>query len=185
MTTVRNAEIGDAGRILEIYRPFVEKTAITFEYTVPTLNEFRERMENTMARYPYLAIERDGRILGYAYAGAFHPRAAYSWCAELSIYLDREHRGQGLGRILYTALEERLKAMGILNLYACIAVPDEDDEYLDHNSIDFHSHLGFRQVGFFTKCGYKFDRWYNMVWMEKIIGKHSGDATSITPYRYN
>ena len=78
---IRDAVPQDAGALLEIYRWYVERTAITYEYDVPTEAEFRQRIENTLQRYPYLVAERDGRILGYAYAGAFHPRAAYAWCA--------------------------------------------------------------------------------------------------------
>ena len=78
---IRDAVPQDAGALLEIYRWYVERTAITYEYDVPTEAEFRQRIESTLLRYPYLVAERDGRILGYAYAGAFHPRAAYAWCA--------------------------------------------------------------------------------------------------------
>ena len=65
-----------------------------------------------------------------------------------------------------------MKEMGILNLYACIAYPEEEDEYLTKNSVRFHEHLGFKEAGRFHKCGYKFNRWYDMVWMEKLIGEH-------------
>lgn len=175
MITVRDAEPADAQRILTIYDYYVKNTAITFEYDTPTIDEFRERMRRTMRRYPYLVAERDGAVLGYAYAGAFVGRAAYDWSCELSIYLDHTAQKQGLGRALYAALEARLRAMGILNLYACIGYPRADDEYLTTNSADFHAHLGFVKVGEFHQCGYKFGRWYDMIWMEKIIGAH-GDA---------
>ncbi len=78
----------------------------------------------------------------------------------------------GIGKMLYTELERRLKEQNILNVYACIAYPERDDEYLDKNSAQFHKHLGYRRVGTLRKCGYKFGRWYNMVWYEKFIGKH-------------
>ena len=179
---VRRATLDDAPRLLEIYAYYVERTAITFEYEVPTLAEFRCRMQHTMQRYPYLVIERDGVVQGYAYAGAFVGRAAYDWSCELTIYLDANARGGGLGRRLYTALEEALGAMGIRNLYACIGYPDRDDEYLTQNSARFHAHLGFEQVGLFHNCGFKFDRWYHMIWMEKIIGDHPSPCPAITPY---
>ncbi|MBR1918270.1 MAG: GNAT family N-acetyltransferase [Spirochaetales bacterium] len=185
MTRIRNAVLEDAQRILEIYSYYIEKTAITFECSVPSTAEFRDRMREKMQRYPYIVIEKDERIAGYAYAGPFYPRAAYDWSCELSVYLDKDMTGRGLGRELYTHMEEKLKAMGILNLYACIAVPDEDDEYLTHNSVLFHKHLGFSEAGFFGKCGYKFGRWYNMVWMEKIIGEHGSNQLPILPYAYN
>ena len=129
-------------------------------------------MPNTMKRFPYLVVEKDGVIQGYTYAGPFVGRAAYGWSCELTIYLDHTALKCGLGRKLYEELEARLGRMGILNLYACIGYPDTEDEYLNRNSAEFHAHLGFSTVGEFHKCGYKFGRWYNMIWMEKIIGQH-------------
>ncbi len=169
---IRDASIQDASRLLKIYQYYVEHTAITFEYDVPTLEEFEERMKKTMEKYPYIVIEKEGTIWGYAYAGAFVGRAAYDWSCELTVYLDHEAKKCGYGRKIYEELERRLKNMGILNLYACIGYPEVEDEYLTKNSAEFHKHLGFRLVGEFRKCGYKFNRWYNMVWMEKIIGEH-------------
>ena len=140
---IRDAVLADAERLLEIYGYYVEHTAISFEYDAPTVVAFEERMRRTMADYPYLVVERDGIALGYAYAGAFVGRAAYRHSCELTIYLDPAARGGGLGRMLYAALEERLRAMGLRNLYACIGYPETEDEYLTRNSADFHAHLGF------------------------------------------
>ena len=162
----------DAERLLGIYAHYVLNTAITFEYDVPSLEEFRQRILHTKEKYPYLVIEENGVIKGYAYAGVFKDRAAYERSCEMTIYLDRDYTGRGLGRKLYEALADALKARGILNLYACIGVPEEEDEYLDHNSEHFHEHLGYTTVGTFHKCGCKFGRWYNMIWMEKMIGEH-------------
>lgn len=171
-TLIRTADTEDAKRLLEIYAYYVEHTAITFEYNVPTLSEFQRRMENTKKKYPYLVIEQDGTIAGYAYAGPFVGRAAYDWSCELTIYLGPTAQKHGLGRKLYEALEHTLQDMGILNLYACIGYPVTEDKYLTKNSAEFHAHLGFSKVGEFTDCGYKFGHWYNMIWMEKVIGKH-------------
>lgn len=182
MIAIREATMDDAKRILEIYDYYVQNTAITFEYDTPSINEFRERMSKTMQRYPYLVILKDGRIEGYAYAGAFVGRAAYDWSCELTVYLNHNAQRCGMGRKIYDALEDELKKMGILNLYACIAYPEIDDEYLTTNSADFHAHLGFTKVGEFHKCGYKFGRWYNMIWMEKIVGKHRNEQNQITEY---
>ncbi|MCD8396918.1 MAG: N-acetyltransferase family protein [Lachnospiraceae bacterium] len=182
-TFIREAKIEDAQRLLDIYRYYVENTAISFEYITPSLPEFIERMKGIMSRYPYLVAERDGLILGYAYAHPFVGRAAYDWSAELTIYLDQNARKCGLGRMLYETLEKRLKEMGVLNLYACIGYPEKEDEYLTRNSADFHAHLGFRNVGTFRKCGYKFGHWYDMIWMEKLIGEHpDGPAPVRHPY---
>ena len=169
---IRDAEPGDLPAMRDIYAWYVENTAISFEYETPSEEEFAGRMMAVQQRYPWLIAADGDHILGYAYACAFHPRAAYGWCAELAIYLDRQAKGCGIGRTLYEALEDRLKGMGVLNLYACIGVPDQDDEYLTDNSEQFHRHMGFETIGTFHHCGYKFGRWYNMIWMEKIIGEH-------------
>ena len=169
---IRVASPEDAEELLAIYAPYVEHTAITFEYEVPSLLEFRERICHVLEKYPYLAAEVDGQITGYAYVGVFHDREAYDWCVETSIYVDQSCRKMGIGGKLHHALEEVLKLQGILNLNACIAYPEEEDEYLTKNSVEFHRHLGYDMVGEFHNCGYKFDRWYHMVWMEKMIGEH-------------
>lgn len=182
MIEIRDAVLEDAPCLLEIYDHYVKHTAITFEYETPSVEAFRERMRRTMQRYPYLVILQDGVIQGYAYAGPFVDRAAYDWGCELTIYLAPNVRKCGLGRRLYTALASALKAMGILNLYACIAYPEKDDEYLTHNSVQFHRHLGFAIVGDFKQCGCKFGCWYHMVWMEKDVGEHRENQPPVVPY---
>lgn len=177
--TIRSASVGDAERILEIYAHYVNNTAITFEYEVPTLDAFQNRIRNTLKLYPYLVIEKGGVVQGYAYAGPFVGRAAYDWSCEMTVYLDHTAQKCGLGRKIYEALEEKLREMGILNLYACIGYPEQEDKYLNRNSADFHAHLGFTKVGEFHRCGYKFGRWYNMIWMEKIIGEHRAEQAAV------
>ncbi len=173
MTKIRDVKVEDAERLLEIYSFYVINTAITFETEVPSLDEFVGRIKRITARYPYLVVEDDGIIYGYAYAGVFKDRAAYDKSCELTVYIDKDVKKKGYGRLLYDALEVRLSEMGIENLYACIGDPVEEDKYLDKNSENFHAHLGFRKIGTFYKCGYKFDTWYNMIWMEKLVGTHS------------
>lgn len=170
---IRTATENDAEALLKIYEPYVRETAITFEYEVPSAEEFRSRICNTLLKYPYLVAEQNGEILGYAYAGPFHDRPAYDWAVETSIYVDCDRKRMGIGKKLHNALEEELKERGFLNMNACIAYPETKDEHLDKNSAEFHAHLGYRMVGEFHKCGYKFNRWYNMVWMEKLIGEHT------------
>lgn len=181
--SIRTACVEDAEEILNIYRYYVQKTAISFEWEVPSVEEFRGRIARTLKKHPYLVALREGQILGYAYAGPFVGRSAYGWSAELTIYLDPEMKKQGIGRALYEALEERLTQMGILNLYACIGVPEVEDEYLNFNSAQFHAHMGFARCGTFSKCGYKFGRWYDMIWMEKIIGVHSPEPGPVRPFQ--
>lgn len=169
---IRTACGGDAQALLEIYAPYVEHTAITFEYETPKRSDFQKRIENTLKKYPYIVAETDGEIFGYAYTGIFKNRAAYDWAAEVSVYVKEDKRGLGIGRRLYTVLEEISRAQHILNLNACIACCDVEDEYLTNGSVAFHSRLGYSMVGKFHQCGYKFGRWYDMVWMEKRIGEH-------------
>ncbi len=169
---IRCATVKDAEALLKIYAYYVENTAITFEYEVPSVEEFQQRIANTLKKYPYLVVEKEGVILGYAYAGLFKDRAAYDWSAEVTIYLKYDAVKSGLGRKLYEELETEMKKRGFLNLYACIGYPIEEDEYLTRNSAEFHAHLGYQTVGEFHKCGYKFGRWYNMIWMEKLLGEH-------------
>lgn len=175
---IREAGIADAAQLLDIYRYYVEETAVTFEYEVPTIQEFSKRIADISSEFPYIVAARkdpetgNEEILGYAYASHFHPRAAYQWCTEMTIYLNKDMRRGGIGRFLYTELERRLTDKGYLNLNACIGYPEEEDEHLTFDSVRFHEKMGYKMVGEFHKCGYKFGRWYNMVWMEKIVGDH-------------
>lgn len=179
---LRPATVGDAERLLEIYAPYVEKTAITFEAEVPSIGEFQARIKQTLKTYPYLVALKDGQIVGYAYAGPFKERAAYAHSVELSIYVDLGQRHRHIGGFLYEAIENVLKKQGFLNLNACIAAPIGEDPYLDDNSLRFHEHLGYQLVGRFHQCGYKFNRWYDMVWMEKMLSEHPVPAPAIIPY---
>ncbi len=178
--TIRTATPDDATALLAIYAPYVTKTAITFEYEVPSEEEFRRRIGATLESYPYLVAERGEKIIGYVYASAFHTRPAYDWNVETSIYIAEEARHTGTGRKLYEALETYLRAQGIVTLYACITYPATPDPYVDTNSVDFHSYMGYDLVANFKKSGYKFDRWYDVVWMEKEIGAH---RTPMTPVK--
>ena len=172
---IEKVSTADAEELLTIYAPYVEETAISFEYEVPSVDEFRNRIEQISAKYPYIKAVVDGKIAGYAYAAGFKDRKAYDWSVETTIYIRKDCRQLGLGKALYENLEKLLKKMGILNMNACIAYPSTEDEDLNKNSVEFHTHMGYRLVGEFYKCGYKFHRWYNMVWMEKLIGEHLTD----------
>ena len=208
---IRPAAAADAPGLLAIYAPYVRKTAITFEYEVPSEEEFRGRIKRTLERFPYLAAYRqtvpacggnapaaaddrcaakaDGgqtageeELLGYACAGPFKERAAYDWACEVSIYVREDMKRSGIGRRLYEALELCLEAMGMRNLYACIGVPGEDDEYLNHDSVRFHERMGYRLCGTFRRCGYKFNRWYDMCWMEKFLVPPEDEVLPVSPF---
>ena len=182
--TLRAAAPGDAAALLAIYAPYVTDTAITFEYDVPSEEEFRRRIEHTLEMYPYIVAEEGGVIVGYAYAGPFKERAAYDWAVETTVYVDRAKKRGGVGTALYKALEKALAAQGILNAEACIGYPEngEADEYLTCDSPKFHEYMGYRLVGEFRRCGYKFGRWYDMIWMEKFLGEHPSDG-SVQPIK--
>lgn len=169
---IRTATVRDAEPIQEIYAPYVQNTAITFEYEVPSVSDFTDRISRTLMKYPFLVAESGSRIVGYAYAGPFQDRAAYNWSAETSVYIPEGWKRQGIGTALYTAMEKSLAAQNVTNLYACLAFPKTVDKHLGMDSIYFHEHFGFQVAGEFKQCGYKFNRWYDMIWMEKIIGEH-------------
>jgi phosphinothricin acetyltransferase len=172
---VRVATEEDASSLLEIYAPYVEKTVITFEYDVPTVEEFRERIRHTLKRYPYLVAEENGSLLGYAYVSAFKGRAAYDWSVETSIYVREDIRGRGIGKMLYRALEETLKKQHICNLCACIAYPNPASE-------EFHHKFGYRTAAHFHNSGYKGQQWVDMIWMEKELCPHSIPPLPFIPF---
>ncbi len=180
---IRLATENDAESLLEIYAPYVEETAITFEYVVPTADEFRGRIRETLKNYPYYVAESDGKIAGYAYAGRFKERNAYDWAVETSIYVKKNLRRAGIGSALLKRLESTLARQNILNANACIAQTDGPDEHLTNASIYFHEKEGYRMAGKFHDCGYKFNRWYNMVWMEKMLGDHKKNQPPFIPFQ--
>ena len=168
---IRIAKEEDIKDILEIYAPFVTDTAITFEYMVPSIEEFTKRTKGIMCEYPYLVAEIDGRIVGYCYASAFHGREAYRHVAETSIYIKDEAHGIGIGRALYEELEKLIVKQNVYTLYACITYTEREDEYLPKTSPQFHEHMGYKKIGSHENSGYKFDRWYSVAWYEKEIKK--------------
>ena len=171
MAVIRSANVSDAPALLALYAPYVEQTAITFELEVPSEDEFARRIASTLEHgYPYLVLEDDGHIMGYAYAWRYYGRAAYARSAEVSIYVRQDARAHGVGHALYEALEEQLSRMGVTNLYACIAVAPGSDPYVTPDSMRFHERMGYVTVGHFHACGCKFGRLYDIVWMEKIMG---------------
>ena len=160
--SIRPATVQDVPQILEIYAPYIENTAISFEYTVPGLEEFTQRFLKITARFPWLVWEEDGVILGYAYGSLPFERAAYRWCASASIYLCREACGRGIGKKLYAVLEQMLSSQGYRKVYAVITTANE-------SSVAFHRAVGYRHTATMPDCGYKFGKWYGTIWMEKDL----------------
>lgn len=173
---IRKATIEDALRILEIYRPYVQESSFTFEYDVPALEEFQERMRSIMAEYPYLVCEDEmGRVQGYVYAHRAQERAAYGWNAELSVYLDKNCRGKGMGTRFYEALMRILRLQNVQNLYALITSPNEKSEAL-------HEKMGFTCSGRYTKTGFKAGAWHDVLLYEKMIGGHECPPSKFLPF---
>ncbi len=166
---IRDVNLDDAKALLDIYSYYVLNTAITFEIKVPSISEFESRITKFEREYPYICLIYEGKIVGYSYAHAFYEREAYHHSVEVTLYIDKDYKGKGFGKLLYTELEKRLKEKGFTNLYACIAYTNKEDEYLTNDSESFHNHFGYHLCGTFTDCGYKFNRFYSMIWMEKII----------------
>ncbi len=166
---IRNVRLEDAPRLVEIYSYYVLNTAVSFEYDVPSVEDFVSRIKSITEKFPYLVCEVDGRIVGYAYASAYSLRQAYSWTAATSIYLDKDYRRRGIGSMLYDALEEKLKKQGIVNLLAGAAFCEKEDEYLTHDSKEYHISRGYSQVAHMKSIGKKFDRWYDLLWFQKNL----------------
>ena len=176
--------VNDIESLLSVYAPYVENTAVSFEYEVPSIDEFRSRFEKITKKYPYfLAEDSNGKVLGYTYYSEFKNREAYRYSVETTIYLAKEACGRGIGRNLYEVLEKAAKAQNITNMNACIATCKTEDEYLTNRSYYFHEKMGYKLVGTFHNSGYKFDKWYDMVWMEKSVGEYFVPAKSFIPYK--
>lgn len=162
---IRTAILDDAQALLDIYTPYVLNTTITFETEVPTLSDFTQRIKSIQQRFPYLVLEVDNEIIGYAYATKYKERSAYDWTVETSVYIRQDVQARGYGKQLYTALEEALRTQGIVTMLACITYPND-------LSIEFHKKMGFEHVAHFEKLGYKFNQWRDIVWMKKVINPY-------------
>ena len=172
---IRLARETDIPQILEIYGPYVLETTASFEYEAPAVDAFTQRFRRITERFPWLVWEAEGQILGYAYGSAPFDRAAYQWCAEVSIYLRKTARGQGIGKRLYGALETLLKQQGFAVIYAIITSENQA-------SLEFHRRVGYRKTAEMPGCGYKFGRELGIVWMEKRL--ISGDIPMAPPVRW-
>lgn len=163
---IRLATEADSASILEIYKPFITDTVITFEYDVPSLADFTKRISKIQKKYPWLVCEIDGDIVGYAYASPFHERAAYDWSVDFSIYINPKYHGKRVGKALYCALVDLLKLQGYCNAYALVTLPNVKSEGI-------HESFGFKTVGVCKNVGYKFGQWRDVKWFELELQQHS------------
>jgi L-amino acid N-acyltransferase YncA len=162
LITVRAAETRDAAAIAEIYGPFVESTAVSFEEQAPGPREIAQRIEATIRTYPWLVWDHDGAILGYAYAGEHRTRPAYRWSTDVSVYVAPSAQRQGVGRGLYGVLLELLALQGFRNAFAGIALPNAA-------SVALHESLGFAHLGTYRAVGFKLGQWHDVGWWQKTL----------------
>ena len=160
---IRSAHRADAAAIRDIYAPFVESTAVTFETEVPSLDDFEDALIDPL--YPWLVFERDGEVVGYAKGSRFHERAAYSWSVEVTVYLAERARGSGTGQQLITSLLELLLDQGYANAFAGIALPNP-------SSVGLFESLGFERCALHRSVGYKLGKWHDVAWWQKALGPY-------------
>lgn len=171
----RCATAEDSDAILEIYRPYVETTAVTFETSVPSREEFRQRVEGILKQFPYLVAEADGEILGYSYASPYRSRGGFGWTAELSVYVRQDLRSQGIGTHLYAALLDFLRLQGYQNAVSVLSWPNPASEKL-------HYHFGFRCAGVQLKCGFKNGQWCDVAIFERCLGDYPVPPAPPVPF---
>lgn len=161
---IRLLESSDNEACREIYRPYIEESIISFEYEVPSLSEFSNRIAAICSSYPWLVCTYNGQVIGYAYASKHRDRTAYQWAAEVTVYIDSAHHRKGIARVLYQALFQLLRLQGYYTVYAGISLPNE-------KSVGFHRSMGFDTVGIYKNVGYKFGAWHNTVWMQLTLSE--------------
>ncbi len=171
---LRLASSKDAAALLEIYAPFVLEDATSFEIQLPSVEEFSRRISEISEKFPWIVIERDSQIVGYAYASAYRSRCAYEWSTESSVYVRKGFERQGLGKILYESLFETLKTQGVVNVFAGITLPNE-------SSVKFHESMGFKNVGIFKDVGFKLNQWRDVGWWELQFPKPPQAPQGLTP----
>lgn len=158
----RDATEADAAGIHAIYAPVVRDTIISFETEEPTVAEIAARIRSTTATHPWLVAADGDLVAGYAYATKHRERAAYAWSVDVSVYIAASHRSRGVGKSLYHALFERLAALGYVNAFAGVALPNAA-------SIALHTSVGFEPIGIYRHVGFKFGAWHDAAWFQRLL----------------
>jgi L-amino acid N-acyltransferase YncA len=171
---VRDASERDAEACAAIYAPYVSDTAITFEIDPPSSAEMAERMAAATRTHAWVVLEDEGRVVGYAYGSPFHPRPAYRWACEASVFLELGRRRTGGGRALYDALLPRLIARGFRIVVAGMTLPNDA-------SVGLHRAMGFEPVGTYRRIGFKHGSWHDVAWMQHILGGGGGGGGGDPP----
>ena len=166
---VRHADPArDAAACVAIYAPYVNDSSVSFEEVPPTAEQFAAHIAATSERYPWLVVEADGAVVGYAYAAQHRPRTAYRWAVDVGIYVDpARHRG-GAGRMLYEALFGLLRRQRLHSACAGITLPNDA-------SVGLHRALGFEPVGTFRRVGFKNGAWHDVAWLQRPLTDGHGD----------
>jgi L-amino acid N-acyltransferase YncA len=160
--TIKIVESIHAGAIRDIYAPFVQDGFVTFETQVPEVEDFEKRIAHYTERYPWLVMEEDGVVLGYAYASAYRERVAYQWVVECSVYVHGDHQKKGIAAKLYEALFDLLRLQGLYKVYAVITVPNPQ-------SVGFHERMGFTWFATYENVGYKAGKWCDVGWWQLTL----------------
>lgn len=164
----------DAEAALAVYAPYVLHTANTFEYEIPSVDDFRTKIEKITAQYPWLVCECDGEIVGYAYGSTHRERAAYQWSPESTVYISDKHHRKGIARVLYNTLFALLQQQGYINVFASVLVTNV-------NSVEFHRAYGFEEIGLFKNIGYKLGEWHTNLWFQYTLQEHVIDPSVPIP----
>jgi phosphinothricin acetyltransferase len=164
---VRPATEADAPGMLEIYRPYVESSTISFEQEVPSIEEYTARVGKYLAGWGGVVAEADGQLLGYAYGSSHRERAAYQWSVETTVYVAQRVQHRGIGRELYAHLIPMLAEAGYCNAYAGVALPNPA-------SVGLHTAVGFKAIGTFPRVGYKFGEWRDVAWFHLVLREAPG-----------
>ncbi len=172
---IRNVTLEDAAAIVEIYAPYVLHTGISFETEVPTVEEYRRRIQKTTEFFPFFVLEEDGVVVGYSYAHFFRERKAYQWQVEPSIYVRQDKHRRGYARLLYEKLIATLKQQGFCELISVIGCPNEPSEKL-------HQAFGFELVAVFPKAGFKTGRWYDVKYYSLQLNPREDEPRDPVPY---
>jgi len=174
--TIREAEEKDIPKILDLYATYILNSTYTFEYDIPSTDSFKGRFKKITGQFPWIVCEADGVLAGYAYASQAFERAAYQWDADVTVYLHESFQRKGIATALYGCLTDLVKLQGYYTLYAVITASNEP-------SVFFHRALGFQDIGFFHKTGYKSGEWLDVLWMEKAIRSFDGEPVPPAAYK--
>lgn len=175
MFEIRLINTSDAAAALAVYAPYVLNTAISFEYDVPSLDDFKKKIEKISSQYPWLVCEYNGQIVGYAYGSTHRDRTGYQWSPESTVYLDEQYHRRGIARVLYETLFKLLKMQGYYSIYAGILSSNV-------KSVEFHRALGFEEIGLFKNIGYKLGEWHSNLWMQYFLQEHIAEPSMPIPF---